>query len=181
MSQFELGSRPYLAWARRWDVKPNQKDTIQLAIYAPGTICSDWHRHHQRAGSLSYGFVICQVDHSDWRPRSTWRLYGSQCVQRHREHSRPQAWQTVLDQRHPLIGTGLKANWRDQAKRRYWRLVPLIGLMLQVEPEHGLLRGYLGLAAGQGKRPFTSSFIPAPLSGIMSLHQLDSIVEFQPK
>ena len=146
MEHFQLGCQPYIALVRRVDVETTPDDPVQLAIYAPGTVCFYWLDHWQRAASFSYGFLVWVGDR--------WGLVGPDCLQSNFARADPQPWRTALDQRHPLAGTGLGVNWRAQTRRAYWRLIPLMGLILQVEPKHGILRGYLERAT-RGKRPFT--------------------------
>jgi hypothetical protein len=55
-------------------------------------------------------------------------------------------WQTVLDNRHPLAGMGVPDDWRKRTRKRYWKVVPLLGLLIQVEPREStreMLYGYL--------------------------------------
>lgn len=143
---FKLDRRAYIAFVRRADVKTTPDDPIQLGIYAPGTVCLYWFDHDRGAGSFYYGFLV-------WA-RDCWGLVGFDCAKEHFHGANPQPWETALDQRHPLVGTGLGVNWRNRTLRKYWRLVPLMGMILQVEPNKDILRGYLNRATTR-KRTFT--------------------------
>jgi len=146
MARFRLGQDPYIALVRQEEVKTTPDDPVHLAVYAPGTPCIYAVDHQQEPASLSYGFLVWAYD--------GWGFAGPDCLQNHFGCTDPQPWKTALDRRHPLIGTGLGDDWRSQTKRIYWRLVPLMGLMLQVEPEKDILRGYLKRVT-RGKRSFT--------------------------
>lgn len=152
MEHFQIDQRRYIAVVRREDVETTPDDPIQLAVYAPGTVCLHWLEHKEKAVSLSYGYLFWAPYHS-WS-RGCWGLVGSGCLECRLDEANPQPWRTALDQRHYLAGTGLDVAWRAQTRRRYWRLVPLMGMILQVEPRYGILRGYLGRAT-RDKRPFT--------------------------
>ena len=153
MDTFELGSQPYVALVQRMDVETTPDDPVRLAIYAPGSICLYGFDHRQEAASLSYGFLTSYFD--SWPRRRIWGFAGSKCLtRRHQGGTNPQPWKTALDRRHFLAGTGLDLDWRRETWRPYWRLVKLMGLILQVEPNRSILRGYLGRAT-RNKRPFT--------------------------
>jgi len=147
MKHFQLGSRPYIALVQRADVETTLDDPVLLAIYAPGTVCYYWSDHWQRAASITYAFLV--------RTSDRWALAGADCLGARTGFAgiNPQPWRTALDQRHPLAGTGLGLDWRDHTRREYWPLIPLMGMILQVEPGHDTLRGYLHRAT-HGKRPF---------------------------
>jgi len=152
VEHFQLDRQPYIALVRRVDVKTGPDDPVQLAIYAPGTVCLYWPDHEQGAASFNYGFLVWVQ--RLWS-RDCWGLVGPDCLKVRCAGFDPQPWRTALNQRHPLAGTGLGIDWRNQTRREYWRLVPLMGMILQVEPDRGTLRGYLKRATTMGKRPFT--------------------------
>ena len=152
MNAFELGNQPYIAHVRWVDVETTPDDPVRLAIYAPGSICLYGFDHKRGSASFGYGFLTYRLD--SWPQRVIWGFAGSKCLTNYQNKANPQPWKTALDRRHPLAGTGLDVDWRRETRRRYWRLVELMGLILQVEPERGILRGYLGRAT-RNKRSFT--------------------------
>ncbi len=154
MDSFELGNRPYIALVRWADVETSPDDPVRLAIYAPGSICLYGFDHKRGAASFSYGFLTYRFD--SWHQGAIWGFAGSKCLTNYQNEAYPQPWKTALDRRHSLAGTGLDVDWRRETQRRYWRLVELMGLILQVEPDRGILRGYLGRAT-RNKRSFTVS------------------------
>lgn len=145
MKPFRLDNQPYIALVRRSDVKTTPDDPLQLAIYAPGTVCFYWLDHQQKAASFSYGFLVYGIPHS-WNLEGAWGLAGPSCAGDGMNGINLQPWKTALNQLHPLVGTGLDVDWRRGTQRSYWRLVKLIGLMIQVEPQSSIqdmLRSYL--------------------------------------
>ena len=149
MDTFELGSQPYVALVQRMDVETTPDDPVRLAIYAPGSICLYWRFDHEPgATSFRYGFLTRHVQ------TAIWGFAGPKCLIGQQNGGNPQPWKTALDRRHFLAGTGLDVDWRRETRRPYWRLVKLMGLILQVEPNRSILRGYLGRAT-RNKRPFT--------------------------
>ena len=138
MTDFQLSTTPYIALVRREDIGAPPDCPICLAVYAPGTTCADWRYHQDNAAFISYGFLAYW--HDDWS------LLGETCLSRYFPGTQTQSWKTALDNRHPFAGTGLPDDWRRRTRKRYWRLMPLIGLMLQVESRErtrGLLHGYI--------------------------------------
>ena len=152
MDTFELGSQPYVALVQRMDVETTPDDPVRLAIYAPGSTCLYGADHRQGAASFSYGFLTCRSDY--WSRREIWGFAGPKCLMNYQKEASPQPWRTALNQRHFLAGAGLDVDWRRETRRPYWRLVKLMGLILQTEPNHSILRGYLGRAT-RNKRSFT--------------------------
>jgi len=149
MDTFELGSQPYVALVQRMDVETTPDDPVRLAIYAPGSICLYWRFDHEPgATSFRYGFLTRHVQ------TAIWGFAGPKCLANYQNGANPQPWKTALDRRHFLAGTGLDVDWRRETRRPYWRLVKLMGLILQTEPNHSVLRGYLGRAT-RNSRPFT--------------------------
>ncbi|HDQ73921.1 MAG TPA: hypothetical protein ENN19_17765 [Chloroflexi bacterium] len=136
MAHFQLTQQPYIA-----AVRPAADDPFRLAIYAPGTLCTFWRDHRDATASFNYGFLILVPQ---WRSAPVWRLVGPHCLQNFCSTANPQPWISGLNQRHPLAGTGLPLDWRDHTRRRYWRLTPLMGMILQMEPNHRTLRSILG-------------------------------------
>ena len=149
MKHFQLSSRPYIALVERPEVETTPDDPVQVAIYAPGTVCYYWSDHWQRAATITYAFLVRTSEH--------WALAGEGCLGARTGFAgiNPQPWRTALGQRHSLAGTGLGLDWREHTRREYWPLIPLMGMILQVEPGHDLLRRYLHRAT-HGKRPFTA-------------------------
>ncbi|MBU0496286.1 MAG: hypothetical protein KKA73_01575 [Chloroflexi bacterium] len=146
---FQLGQQPYIALTQWSDVVTQPQDPVDLAIYAPGTCCYYWEDHRQHAAA-------CHHLHQVWiEDPGTWGLVGPQCLEFYFQDTNPQAWQTGLEQRQALVGTGLGVDWRAGTRRDYWVLVQLIGLMLQVESDLGILRGYLHRATRMDRREFT--------------------------
>lgn len=135
MSAFNLEEQSYIALARLSDLDGPLESPVRCAIYAPGLVCANYLRHrYSTAGQLSYAYLVPL--------EGGWRLMGSTCVARCYGHAPSSRWRTVLDNRHPLAGTGLSGDWRRETQRRYWKVVPQVGLMLQVEPGEGT-RGML--------------------------------------
>lgn len=143
---FQLERAPFIAIATRRDVSAPAGSPICAAIYAPGIPCAAWRGHQDWAASLTYAFLTRTEDGCQW--------LGRTCLQRHDHRADPQPWQRALANRHFLAGTGLEPGWRQSTRRSYWPLVPLIGLMLQLEPDKGILRGYLRRIT-RGKRDLT--------------------------
>ncbi|MBN2005200.1 MAG: hypothetical protein JXA21_17715 [Anaerolineae bacterium] len=136
MADFALTTLDFLACAGEEDLAYQvMYDPIVLAIYAPGLACADYARHQDGGATLSYAYLAPF--------RDGWAWLGRECVQHANGAAHPQPWATALDQRHPLAGTALPVNWRATTRRAYWSLVPLLGLLLQLEPQHGMLRGAL--------------------------------------
>jgi hypothetical protein len=83
-----------------------------------------------------------------------WRLMGQSCVAGIAGHTPVTRWKTVLDNRHPLVGMGVPDDWRTRTRKRYWKIVPLLGLVIQVEPREStrrMLRDYLNtVVQGRG-------------------------------
>ncbi len=148
MTTFNLEEQSYLALVRPEEVPSPEGPLVRAAIYAPGLACADYSDHRDAAALLHYAYLI------SWQ--GAWDLLGSGCVEdryhciyyRRREGLPPQPhlWKTRLDNRHPLAGMGVPHNWQEQTKRKYWRIVPLMGLIIQVEPRDntkGMLHSYL--------------------------------------
>ena len=148
MTTFNLEEQSYLALIRPEDVPSPEGPLIRAAIYAPGLACADRNNHRDGAALLHYAYLI------PWQ--GAWVLLGGTCVKHHYYYiyhqsrdglpPRPHLWRTKLDNRHPLAGMGVPHNWRGRTKRNYWRLVPLMGLIIQVEPRdrtQGMLHSYL--------------------------------------
>ena len=144
-----LGQRPYIAAVRAADAAVSATGRVQLAIYAPGTVCYCAADHWQQAASAASNFLA-------WLDDSTgWALLGPECLRSRYPAVDLRPWQHGLAQHHFLRGPGLAADWRHQTRRDYWRLVPVMALILQVEPGLGILRGYLDRATRRDKREFT--------------------------
>jgi hypothetical protein len=123
----------------RDDVGVSEDDPVLAAIYAPATVCAYHADHESTASSTSYAYLI--------ERSNGWGLVGPSCLEArlgpYGAAARP--WRTALNRRHPLAGTGLSDGWRETTPRKYWRLVGLMGLLLQVEPQHKALRDLLAL------------------------------------
>lgn len=143
---FELERASFIALVDRRDDLALATSPIRAAIYAPGIPCAAWRGHRDWAASLTYAFLALVEDEVRW--------LGGTCLQTYHHDANPQPWQTALDNRHFLAGTDLDPGWRRSTRRSYWPLVPLMGLMLQVEPQHRMLRGYLAYITG-GRREFS--------------------------
>ena len=146
---FQLGRKPYVAVVQRPDVATTRNDPVHLGIYAPGTCCHYWRDHRQRAATCYYLYLAW-----DDYP-GAWVLTGTECLQYYFPAANQLVWRVGLDQRQASAGAGLAVNWREETRREYWALVRLMGLLLQIEPDLGILRGYIHRATGLGKRPFT--------------------------
>jgi hypothetical protein len=100
-------------------------------------VCAYYADHAATASSTSYAYLI--------ETGAGWGLVGPSCLEArlasYGASARP--WRTALDRRHALAGAGLGDGWRKTTPRRYWRLAPVMGLMLQVEPQHKALRDLL--------------------------------------
>jgi hypothetical protein len=148
MSAFDLGEQTYIALTRPEDLTGLPDYPIHAAVYAPGLACADYGDHRDGAALLHYAYLVPRSLHW-WHASDAVGppvLLGATCARGHHRDAQPGLWRTALDNRHPLAGTGLADDWRDRTKRRYWRIVPLLGLMIQVEPREstrGLLLGYL--------------------------------------
>jgi hypothetical protein len=135
---------PYIALVRREDVGVLDDNPVHAAIYAPSTVCAYFADHQATASSTSYAYLV--------EVRAGWGLVGPSCLEArlasYGADARP--WRTALDRRHLIAGTGLGDGWRKATPRKYWRLVPVMGLMLQVEPQHKALRDLLArMTAGR--------------------------------
>lgn len=138
MASFNLDDQSYIALARRSDLDISEDAHIWAAVYAPGMTCTAWSLHYDKANTLKYGYLA--------RLGDQWNLMGRNCLINYRSNARPGRWKTMLDNRHPLAGLGVRDDWRSQTRRSYWRVVPMIGLMIHVEPRsrtRKMLRGYL--------------------------------------
>jgi hypothetical protein len=141
---FDLRHSPYIALARREDVGVPDDDPVRAAIYAPSTVCAYYADHESTASSTSYAYLVEMGD--------GWGLVGPSCLEARLGPygANAQSWRTALDRRHPIADTGLGDGWRKTTPRKYWRLVPVMGLMLQVEPQHKTLRDLLArMTAGK--------------------------------
>ncbi len=135
MVDFAVTRLPYLArvsWQEVGDAHPRAP---QLAVYAPGLACADPDAHQDVAARLHYGFLA--------QPYEQWGFLGPTCYVAWRPGVSLAAWETALEQRHFLAGTGLALPWRSTTQRRYWTLVPALALLWQVEPHKAFLRGWL--------------------------------------
>jgi len=90
---FKLDRRPYIALVRRADVETTPDDPVQLAIYAPGTVCLYWPDHEQGAASFYYGFLIW-ARHRFWA-RDCWGLVGPNCLKDRCGGFAPRPWRTA--------------------------------------------------------------------------------------
>ena len=143
---FDLYHSPYIALVHRSDVETTPDDPVRAAVYAPATVCA-WYVDHERRDGASHVLLL--------DTRDGWALVGPDCFQSHYPDVNPRPWITALDRFHPIAGSGLGAGWRSGTRRNYWRLVPLMAMMLQVEPGHETLRNLLTRATQENRREFT--------------------------
>jgi hypothetical protein len=146
MTDFDLQQSPYIAIVHRSDLEITPDDPVQAAIYAPSTICAYFIDHDRRDGVI-HALLL--------DTRDGWALVGPDCFQSHYPDLDPRPWIVALDRLHPIAGTGLDHDWRSSTRRDYWRLVQVMGLMLQVEPGHKMLRDLLTRATQGDKAQFT--------------------------
>jgi len=135
MTHLDLPQLRYLARVTADEVNDAQPQAPLLALYAPGLPCVYHSAHpYETAATLHAGFLV-------ERP-SEWGFAGRNCYeQRYRVSLAP--WQTALRNRHLLVGTRLPPTWRETTRKDYWKLVPALALLWQVEPDKGFLLGYL--------------------------------------
>ncbi|MCP4543455.1 MAG: hypothetical protein GY832_40605 [Chloroflexi bacterium] len=126
METLQFDNSSYIALVRRTDVETTPDDPVQLAIYAPGTVCFYWPDHQQQTASFNYGFLVYDTCRF-WK--RAWGLSGSRCLVVNVNRANVQPWKTALNQRQSLAGTGVDIGWRWETRKSYWRLVRLIGLM----------------------------------------------------
>lgn len=138
------GHSPYIALVLRDDVGVSEDDPVRAAIYAPATVCAYHADHESTASSTSYAYLV--------EVRDGWGLVGPSCLTARLGPygADPRPWRTALNRRHVVAGTGLADGWRKATPRKYWRLVTVMGLLLQVEPQHKTLRDLLArMTAGR--------------------------------
>ena len=135
MPDFDLTQLRYLARVTAREVGDTQPQTPLLALYAPGLPCADPDAHRDVAARLHFAFLA--------RPYNRWGFLGPVCYTAWHPGATLTAWETALGHRHLLVGTGLPLTWRSTTQRDYWKLVPALALLWQVEPHKDFLRGYL--------------------------------------
>jgi hypothetical protein len=134
----DLFARPYLTLVTAAELPNPPQGPIKAAVYAPGLICGAADDHRDAAATLTYGFLLPDAVRQSF--------FGSTCVTHWAPEAQPQPWQAALEQRHYVAGTEVPVNWRATTRRDYWRVVPLVSLIVSVEPRQktrAMLRGYL--------------------------------------
>jgi hypothetical protein len=142
MTTFDLYTADYLALVTAADLGLDTSipGVPTLAVYAPGLICAEVSGHQDAAATLHFGFLAPISRESGDRIRG---FLGRTCFESRGKSMSLQRWQTALENRQPLTAVEIPLDWRRTTQRRYWKVVPALALVLQVEPQKGFLHAYL--------------------------------------